>query len=172
MPKVGTKRSDRRWRDDDGKIWASEFEYRVFAGLLESLGKERVSRCEGGEGCSFDYTTKVKQGTCLQCGGREVAQERVYTPDVRVRPARDARSTGDYFIETKGYLSGPKRQLLRSFVQARPDVSLVFIFQTNRRWKGLKRTPTEWAGSFLKCPAFVWNGKGDVPIEILDFLGG
>ena len=172
MGKVGTKRSDRRWRAPNGTIWASEFEYRVYAGLFEALGKGCVSRCSAEEGHSFPYTTPVRQGACLECGAGNVVQQRIYTPDILVSSVPSARSTGDCYIETKGYFSAEKRNLLRNFIQTGPSISLCIILQRNSRPKGMKRTLGEYIDSYLKIPWFEWNPKKqvEVPVDILEYL--
>jgi len=182
MPKVSTKRSDKRWQDDRGDIWASEFEFRVFSGIQAALARDTVSSCDTGvsDGHSFDYTTPVSGGACMECGSSVVVQRRVYTPDICV-VHRDAES-GPTFIEAKGYMPATRRHLLRCFHKTGPNIDLVFVLQADT--KATKtRTLSEWVTSFLPgVPCFVWNPcarptrKRSIeeiqacPVELKDFL--
>ncbi len=166
--KVGTKRADKRWRDNDGTVWDSEFEFRVYTSLRSLFGGRRVRRAESAEGDSFDYTTPTKQGRCLDCGSGKVVQQRTYTPDIYVIQSQTHKRT---YIETKGYFPADKRTLLRNFRKTGPSIDLIIILQRNGR-----ATPTrslaEWVGSYIEnTPTFVWDPKkADIPDELIAYL--
>lgn len=121
--------ADRRYVDETGTEWASEFEYRVFEGL-QLLGYD-VRKC--GEGDSFDYTSTVTRGNCLECGSSRVGQRRTYTPDLYVSDLPGPNGPEGRYIEAKGYWPAHKRNLLRSAIRSNPDTHLVFVFQVDRK---------------------------------------
>ena len=116
--------ADHRYVDETGTEWASEFEYRVFEGL-QLLGYD-VRKC--GEGDSFDYTSTVTRGHCLECGSSRIGQRRTYTPDLYVSDLPGPNGPEGRYIEAKGYWPAHKRNLLRSAVRSNPDTHLVFVF--------------------------------------------
>lgn len=169
--RVGTKRKDKRWVDDDGIVWASEFECRVYTGLRDVLGAHHVFKCEPAEGDSFGYTTQVPSGSCVECGSTEIVQQRTYTPDVRVVGEHpDARPV---YVESKGYFPREARELLRNFRRTGPDIGLIVIFQRNAKATA-KRTYGQYADSFLKVPWFVWNpmlvSQREPPEDLVEYL--
>jgi hypothetical protein len=160
--RAGTKRSDKRWIADDGTEWASRFEYGVFKTLSEK--GYAVERCIQGQD-SLSYRAAVRLGKCDSCGSSSVHTERSYTPDIRVRAKPGSASLSGrpgYLLETKGYLRGPQRTLLRAFRKSRPDVDLRFIFQ--RDYPVTKQLSiAQWCAKYLKAPHCVWSG--DLPEE-------
>jgi hypothetical protein len=159
--RIGTKRSDRRFRAPDGSEWDSRFEWQVYDALRRS-GVD-VERCEKGGRYSIAYTQRLGNSACIACGSTEVGKQRRYTPDLfhhaKKRDAAEGADAG-YRIELKGYLRAEERSLLRALCKARPDLDLRFIYQRNwtvSRKSGL--TIIDWTKKFLKKPCAVWTGK-------------
>jgi DNA-directed RNA polymerase subunit RPC12/RpoP len=183
MGKVGKKRADRRWKAPNGQIWSSEFEFRVYEGLAESLGRGRVHKCEQGESDTFNYSSSTVKGTCLECGSKRVVQQRTYTPDIRITGIQ-SENNGPVlrYIETKGYFKPKQRGLLRSFLKTGPSVDLCIILQQERK-ATQKLKLTEYIAKYMKIPVFVWDAAqsskkpenrvfpSKVPKEIIKFLG-
>ena len=150
--RVGKKRSDMRWMDPEGEIWASKFEYGVYA-ALKSSGVS-VRRC--GKSDSLSYQSKVTSGRCQTCSSTDVVTERTYTPDLFVVPHNRDPEDG-YYVEAKGYLRSERRTLLRSFRKTRPTTRLRMVVM--RDYPVGKGTLTEWVTKYLKIPVHIWNGK-------------
>lgn len=152
----GVKRSDRRWIAPDGAEWDSKFEWRVFEGLKRT--GRRVRRCT--ESDSIAYITPVKQGSCVECGGLKVVQNRIYTADLYVVDDPEDSAGGSYLVECKGFFPGPKRNLYRNLAKQLPGVSLRIIFEANRKLRGTKVTPVEYTHKYIKnvIPG-VWDKK-------------
>lgn len=160
--KIGTKRSDRRFRAPDGSEWDSRFEWQVYDALRKQ-GAD-VARVRKGSGHTFPYSHAVRDASCLACGSDSVGKRRSYTPDLLVDGAGAdsvaAAPAGAYYVELKGYLRSEERGLLRALCKARTDLDLRFIFQ--RDWFVSKKSGlkvTDWVKKFLKKPAAVWSGK-------------
>lgn len=170
--RIGTKRSDWRFRAPDGSEWDSKFEWQVFDALTKQ--GHRIRRCERGLADSVPYTQRILNAACGACGSDAVGKRRSYTADFLHDPERkeSQRETDDgrFLVELKGYLRADERGLLRALCKARPDLRLVFIFQrdfTVSRRSGLKAT--DWVEKYLKKPAIVWKGK--IPNEWLSNNG-
>jgi len=107
------------------------------------------------------YTSPVRGGRCQKCDSDSVAQEHVYTPDLYVdskpRPDGKENESSGYYIESKGYLRGSRRALLRHFRKARADVDLRLVIQ--RDYKVGKGTLVSWAEKYLKVKVLVWKGS-------------
>lgn len=155
--KIGHKRSDFRFRAEDGSEWDSKFEAQVFFTLKEQGYNVRRSTPQD----SLGYTSTIRGGICTECCSRDVAQERVYTFDLFVDTSNGLERKQDersgYSLETKGYLRQDRRGLLRHFRKARPDVDLRFIVQ--RDYPVGKGTITSWITKYLHAPVIVWNGS-------------
>lgn len=154
--KVGTKRSDRRWQSDDGQLWDSRFEWRVWS-VLSEIPTITVRRCERGKGDSFNYVSNVRGAKCLECDSREVVQERTYTPDLLVRRKSEVQHGGGYYLELKGRFPPAKRSLLRAFVKSRPEVDLRLVLEKDGRATP-KLDLLEYCHEYLKIPTIVWHG--------------
>lgn len=154
--KIGFKRSDFRFRAEDGSEWDSKFEAQVYFTLLGQGYRVRRTTKQD----SMAYKSTTRGGICLQCSSRDVAQERIYTPDLFVDTSdgleRQQNEPSGYYIESKGFVSQQRRSLLRAFRKARPDVDLRLVFQRNYRVG--KGTVVEWAERYLKAKAIVWTG--------------
>ena len=146
--RVGTKRSDRRWKDEQGRIWDSQFEYRVYRAL--SSAGYRVRRCD--ESDSIVYGTRVKEGYCLDCGSGEVIQGRKYTADLYVMGNVSSNDEECYQLELKGYWKKPSRNLFRSVAQRAKEegISLRIAFETNNTLSGTTMTPVEYIHRYCK----------------------
>ena len=160
--KAGLKRSDKRWVDEHGELWASHFECRVYEAALRANVKAR--RCDKGGRDTFPYHSKVRDGRCQSCQGTDIIKERRYTPDLRVisSPARSesdesGSGEGSYYVEAKGYLRSDKRALLRSLIKSGAIPSLRFILQSDYRVG--KTTLGGWISKFLKCPWALFDGE-------------
>lgn len=172
MSRLSAKRSDRRWKDEHGTVWASKFEYQVYvklcaAGLM-------VRKCEQGSIDTLAYTTPIRQGRCTQCGSGSVVQERTYTADVYLGP--DPTTTGKpsgLYIETKGFFPAEKRGLLRHFRKTGPDVNLCVIANADH-WvtKGRSRLSDYFARYLKDVPFHIFRGtnpdKWVIPEEFYD----
>ena len=157
--RVGTKRSDTRWQDETGHIWASKFEYQVFCGLQAGSGRAYTARkCERGAD-TFNYESPVKSARCRDCKSSAVFTERTYTPDFCITGTggSDAQR-GRYYIEAKGYLRSEQRRLLRDFRKACPLVNLRLVVARDYAVTR-KLNLTEWVEKFLRCPVVVWTGE-------------
>lgn len=149
--RIGSKRSDLRFRAQDGSVWDSPFEYKVFSALNEQGYIVRRATKED----AIKYTTPVKNGRCdcdchMECDC-EVVQDRVYTPDLVLYTAHPV------YLETKGHFAGTKRNLFRNArSQSGRDVRVI---ASSNHWvtKGKTRL-TDWAKRF-KIPLHVWDGK-------------
>ena len=163
--RAGFKRADRRWIDDDGTVWASKFEYTVYAALKESGAT--VRKCTASD--TVDYTEHKRNVRCVECGSCECVQDRTYTADLFFTPASafdtaaaSDGSSGGYYIETKGYFAPDKRRLFRSLRETRPDIDLRVILETDGWATKGKTRMTQYFAKYLKTtPVHVWNG--DIP---------
>jgi hypothetical protein len=160
MGKIGFKRSDRRYRSDDGQEWDSRFEWVVYNGLTSN--GYSVRRCD--ESDAFAYNTTVKQGRCVECGSPKVLQERTYTPDLFVGGVKGKRATvnDSYYIECKGYFPSDKRNLFRSFANQTEGLSLRILFPSEVRLKGTKVTNVQYVKKFCKTiPVGLWDKSNE-----------
>ena len=158
--RMGYKRSDRRWVDDEGTVWASKFEYKVFAGLRDSGCN--VRKCTSSD--TFSYTEHKPNVRCVECGGCDCVQDRTYTPDLFYTPEQGEGSGTGYYIETKGYFAAPKRSLFRSLRASRPDIDLRVVLESDGWVTKGKTRLTDYFSRYLKTtPVHVWDG--DIPEE-------
>jgi len=123
MGRVGRKRSDKRWEDSSGGLWASRFECEVFETLSDDA-RLVVLRCSQGDSHTFPYHSKVLKGSCMECGSSKIIQRRTYTPDLFVVPTCRGSDGRGYYIETKGYFPGPQRKLSSDFLRTGEDIDL------------------------------------------------
>ncbi len=157
MGRLSKKRSDKRWKDDEGHVWASKLELEVFTGLSRDPSFS-VRRCSAEEGDTFNYTSPVRSAKCLGCGSDECVQERTYTPDLFVYPKTSRGKDRGYYLEVKGHFPGPQRNLLRCFLKTGPSIDLRILLQRDgRATRGL--TMLEYCHKFLKIPVHVWDGQ-------------
>jgi hypothetical protein len=152
--RLSDKRSDRRFVDSEGHVWASKFEARIYE-ALRSNGVD-VQRC--GEGDSFNYVQPISGGgRCLSCGGDKCVQERIYTPDLRIHLGSER---GNRYIETKGYFPQQKRALFRHFRKSNPDVDIRVVLE--RDLKVGKGHLTDYFARYLKdVPVLVYRGDDE-----------
>ena len=148
MPRVGRKRADRRWIDETGQEWASKYEWETYE-YLRAAGAD-VRKCT--EGDSITYCEPKRGCVCLECGGSDVVQERVYTPDLYIVP-KGSRENEGYFIEVKGYFRGEKRRLFRCMRQSRPTIDLRVVANANPKTGKLRLT--EYFARYLKTTPIV-----------------
>lgn len=154
--RVGTKKSDMRWRDTSGVVWSSRFEYEVYIALLAGGVDVRKTT----ESDQLLFSDRLTGCVCGACGATEIVKHRRYTPDLYVSSQGSGGSTDDstgYYIEAKGYIRSERRRILRSFRQARPDVNLRVIIQ--RDYKVGKSTLAGWVTKYMKIPVAVWSGS-------------
>lgn len=143
MSRVGRKKSDRRW-EVDGRVWASKFEWQVYDSLRAS-GLD-VEIC--GPGDSFNYQQPITGGgTCLACGSNRCVQDRIYTPDLRLRLGPEL---GYRYVEVKGHFPKDKRALFRHFRKQNPDVDLVFVLAADHWVTRGKSRLTDYFARYLK----------------------
>ncbi len=157
--RVGTKRSDRRWEDDDGVIWASRLECEIFQSISTD-DRVVVRRCDQGGSDTFSYTTPIRSALCKSCGSTEAVQERVYTPDLYVYPATPGGDKRGYYIEIKGHFPGPRRTMFRHLLKDKrcPSVRLLLDPQSAYRTATAALTLVEYCHKFMKIPVHVWSG--------------
>lgn len=159
--RVGVKKSDRRWQDEYGEIWASRFECLVYSSARDAGLKAR--RCDKGGLDTFPYSSEIRDGVCQSCEGTNVVKQRRYTPDICILPA----STGGvnpsipgadkYYVEAKGYLRASERALLRSLFASKAVADLRIILQADYRIG--KHTFGWWIDRYLKCKWAVFDGS-------------
>lgn len=157
--RIGTKRSDLRCMDPNGDVWASPFEFNVYD-AIDKAGRHEVRRA--GDSDSLAYGTSVKQGRCEKCGSHSVVQDRTYTPDLHIVRQGDALGKGGYYIEVKGYLPGPKRNLFRQVTSQHPGVDIRIVAQSDHWVTKGKTRLSDWAKRY-KIKLIVW--KGELPEE-------
>jgi hypothetical protein len=148
MPRVGRKRSDRRWIDPSGEQWASRYEWETYEYLR--AGGTDVRRCT--EGDTITYREPKRGCVCLECGGGDIVQERRYTPDLFVIPKGKSEADG-YYIEVKGYFRGEKRRLFRCLRNDKPDIDIRVVANANPKTGKLRLT--EYFARYLKTTPIV-----------------
>lgn len=152
-----SKRGDRRFTSPSGELFDSEFEWRVYNGLRDR--GYSVRRCD--ERDSIAYHTQVKAGRCLECDSANVAQSRIYTPDLWVvepeQPDQGSARRG-YFVECKGYFPQQRRAMLRALKSQQPALDLRFVFSSEVRLTKA-RTNVEYVLTMIKAPATSWDRK-------------
>jgi len=153
MGKVGTKRSDHRWRAPDGTVWDSKFEWRVY----DDLRRAGIAVRKCSERDSISYSTKVRSGRCVACGGGTVVQDRSYTPDLHVW---QGPGDGDgIWLEVKGHMQPSRRSQLREVVKQNPELDLRFILYSANTKATKKLRLWEYIEKYLKRPVIVWQGE-------------
>ncbi len=155
--RVGTKKSDRRWVDDNGEEWDSRFESEVYRSLARD--GHRIRRADKSD--TVVYYTPVKQGRCLECDSNRVVQERTYTSDIFVvgEPKKDPFN-GPAFVESKGKFLGPKRELFKHLSRQWAGPPLFIVFQNSRKLPGLKSNGVEWCHRYCKnVTPGIWDAK-------------
>jgi hypothetical protein len=153
--RIGTKRSDLRCKDPAGDIWASPFEFNVYDAIKDK-GDFTIRRAT--ERDSLAYSTAIRGGRCTECGCSTVVQDRSYTPDLYLVWKGVDRLTSGFYVEVKGYLPGPKRNLFRQVKAQHPHVDLRIVAQSDH-WvtKGKSRL-SDWAKRY-KIKFHLWNGS-------------
>lgn len=153
--RIGIKRSDLRCKDPNGDIWASPFEYNVYD-AIRSAGRHRIRRAD--ERDALTYSTAVKHGRCEKCGTSEVVQDRVYTTDLHLVRKDEQDDARGYFLEVKGYLPGPQRNLFRQVLKQHPDVSVRIVAQSDHWVTKGKTRLSDWAKRY-KIKFHLWKGS-------------
>jgi len=144
----GTKRSDKRWIDEQGREWDSRFEWLVFT-ALQSAG-HNIRRCN--EGDSFSYRTGVTKGECLDCGSSKVFQNRIYTADIYVLGDQSQGERSGYLLELKGYWPAPKRSLFRAVSKQLTEegINIRIVFESPYKMRGTQLTGPEYVRKYCK----------------------
>lgn len=155
MARLSRKRSDKRWVDDSGELWASRLECEVFT-TLSADKRIVVRKCEQGTSDTFPYYSRSRSSACLDCGSGEVVQHRSYTPDMFVYPKGRGGKGRGYYLEVKGFFPGPRRKLLGDFIKTGSDIDLRLLFQSDRQATP-KLSYVEYAIHRLKIPCHVWD---------------
>jgi len=159
MPRVGRKRSDRRWLDPSGNEWASRYEWETYEHLR--AGGTTVRKCDSSD--TITYREPKRGCICLECGSSDVVQKRKYTPDLYIVPKGREECDG-YYIEVKGYFRGEKRRLFRCLRNDRPDIDIRVVSYNNA--KTGKLTLVEYFERYLKTTPIV-VGYQAIPEEWL-----
>ena len=162
MPRVGRKRSDRRWKAEDGKVWASKFEHDVYEYLRAS--GVNVRPCTASD--SVTYSEPRPNVKCMACGSCECMQERIYTPDLFVIPDRGGAGSPGYYIEAKGYFRPEKRKLFRCLRNSRPDIDLRVVLEADHWVTRGKTRLSDYFERYLKTTPYC-VGLNDIPEEWL-----
>ena len=159
MPRVGSRRSDRRWKAPDGEIWPSKFEWEVYDALKQR--GVNVRRCDSGD--TITYHQPRPNVECLECGSSKCSQTRTYTPDLHIlRPRGRGGESRGYYIEVKGYFREEKRRLFRCLRNDRKDIDLRCIFASNHWVKKGKTRLSDYFSRYVKnTPYHFWDG--DIP---------
>lgn len=157
MPRIGKKRSDRRYRAPDGTEWASKFEWEVYSTLRDA--GHCVRPCD--ERDTISYTEQKTNARCVACGSVECVQDRTYTPDLFFLPQGEGSNGAGYYIEVKGYFRPEKRTLFRCMRKSRPDYDIRLVLQSNFRATSKSRI-VDYCKRYLKDTKYhVWDG--DIP---------
>lgn len=159
VPRVGWKKSDRRWKAPDGQIWASKFEWAVYDSL-KSAGVN-VRKCDASD--SITYHQPKPNVRCMDCASGNCSQERTYTPDLYIIPEGESKAIrAGYYVEVKGYFRSEKRTLFRCLRNDRTDISIRCILEADHWVTKGKTRLTDYFKRYLKTtPVHVWNG--DIP---------
>lgn len=106
------------------------------------------------EVCSFTYYKKPYKPVCLDCGSKNVASERSYTPDFYLPDQ-------DIYVETKGKFTPGDRKKMQLVKRDNPDIDLRIVFMSNNKTtkRGTKRY-SDWA----EYNGFLY-AIGDIPDE-------
>ena len=165
MGRVGTKRGDRRWRSDDGRIWASKFEYQVFDAFTRA-GCD-VRPCDARD--TVNYVEPRRNSRCLECSSSDIVQDRSYTPDLCVNQAASGHDESYYFVEVKGYFPATRRKLFRDYRNAVPSHRVRIVFEKDGWVTKGKSKYSDYCDRYLKdVPYHVWVGdKGHIPPDWL-----
>ena len=93
----------------------------------------------------------------MECGSTTIVQNRTYTADLYVVPAREGEDDRGYYLEVKGYFPGPQRKLFHDFIRTGEDIDLRILFEGAG-----KATPRlsyiEYTDQRLKLKCHVWDG--------------
>lgn len=162
MPRVGRKRSDKRWKAPDGTVWASKFEWTVYEHYRTSGAC--VRKCT--EDDSVSYTEPKPFVNCMDCGGNNCVQERIYTPDLFVVPKGAEPNSGGYYVEAKGYFRPEKRKLFRHLRNEGPDIDLRVVLESNHWVTRGKTRLTDYFERYLKTTPVV-VGINNIPKDWL-----
>ena len=161
--KKGTKRSDRRWVDDEGRDWDSRFEFTVYTSL-KSAGYN-LRRCD--ERDTINYGTSIRNSSCLDCASSRVIQSRVYNSDLYVLEDQPEGIAGGYLLELKGYFPATKRSLFRAVAKqcGEDGISLRIVFESDRPMRGTKLTGPEYIHKWCKNVVPGWFNKKTGEVE-------
>lgn len=158
MSRVGNRRSDRRWKDPEGNIWPSKFEWEVYDTLLRS--GVNVRRCDKSD--TITYYQPKPNVECLDCGSSRCSQTRTYTPDLHITTEGGGGHSHGYYIEVKGYFREEKRRLFRCLRQSRKDIDIRCVFASDHWVKKGKTRLSDYFSKYVKnTPFCFWNG--DIP---------
>lgn len=138
--------------DKHGHKWDSSFEKEVFDYLQRYEKDWSIRRAVSGSD-TLSYTSPVRGGQCVGCGGTGVVQQRSYTPDIHISSDKEGIA---FYIEAKGFFPGPKRNLYRSVAAQRDDVNLLLVLQQNGWVTRGKTRLLDWAERY-KLPAILWK---------------
>jgi hypothetical protein len=152
--KLNQKRSDFHYTAEDGSTWDSRFEYLVYKGAKDA-GCD-VRRCEKWVD-TIPYSRILPRASCQDCGSNRVSEERGVTFDLFINNRDSAGKEDSYYLESKGYMRGPKRSLYRSLFKDKPDTCVRFVIQSN--FKVGKGTFGGWINKHLGCPWAIWKGS-------------
>lgn len=141
--------------DPSGDVWASPFEFNVYD-AIKLAGKHSIRRA--GDSDALTYSTSVKLGRCEKCGSHTVVQDRTYTPDLYLIRETGQAGQERYFVEVKGYLPGPKRNLFRQVKAQHPNVDLRIVAQSDHWVTKGKTRLSDWAKRY-KIAFHLWNGS-------------
>lgn len=111
----------------------SKFEDRV-ARELTALGVTYAY-----EPHQYTYYKKPYKPVCLDCGSKNVASERIYTPDFWLPDY-------GFYIEAKGKFAPADRKKMQLVREAHPELDVRLVFMANNKTsKNGKKRYSDWA---------------------------
>ena len=119
----------------DGNIFKSKFEMGLAKQLKEAGIKYEYERE------SYEYFTKVTNGSCDDCSGTHVSQRRGYTPDFFL--------PNGVVLEAKGHFTASNRVTLKAIRKAHPTLDIRLVFQAdNCISRSSKTRNSDWCEQF------------------------
>ena len=97
------------------------------------------------ESYPFKYLDPIVKGICVDCGCKNVAQMRTYTPDFALK---NAAGGVVFFVETKGLFTAENRRTLLLMQKQHPlkDIRMLFM-RNNKLHKSNPKTYGDWCDS-------------------------
>lgn len=107
--------------------YKSKYERTVAAALAKAKVSFRY------ESDTFDYPHTNRRGACRDCGSKNVAVMRTYTPDFRIRPNGGLNPRGEFYLETKGKFTSEDRTKMLEVIAHHPKVKFRMLFMRDNK---------------------------------------